>query len=323
MDTPRTDTQKLERVRLARIALATLVEPGEQALHDLVTSLGPDEALAAVTGGAAAPGLVEAARRRLRAGNPWHVAEDVLTRGARLGVRVVIPEDDEWPIRLDALATAAEGGLYPPVCLWACGPQPLTATLARSVALVGSRAATSYGVAVATELGYDLATRGWVVAAGGSFGVEAAAHRGALAGGGMTVAVLPCGLDRPHPAAHASLFAQIRNQGTLISPYPPGREPHRVRFEARTRLLAALAAGTVLVEATARSGSQQALGTAAALGRAVMAVPGPVTSAMSVGCHQAIRDGARLVTGHQEVLDEITRVSQPTADEQPSGAEAG
>jgi DNA processing protein len=186
--------------------------------------------------------------------------------------------------------------------------------LHRAVAVVGARASTSYGNHVAQELGYGLASRGWAVVSGGAYGIDAAAHRGALAAGGVTVAVLACGVDRAYPAEHASLFERIVDDGLLISEWPPGADPHRHRFLIRNRVIAALSRGTVVVEANARSGARQTLGRAALLGRAVMAVPGPVTSAMSVGCHQLLRySGARPVMSYEEVLEEVGRIGDDLA----------
>jgi DNA processing protein len=306
--------------RLARAALACLFEPGSRALHELVAALGPVGALGAITEADADPALVEAATSRLQGGEPSQLAGAVLARTVRLGARLVTPEDDEWPVRLRDLQLISRdsGGrldrdTYPPTCLWVRGRWPLAETLERSVAVVGSRAATAYGAHAATELAYGLASRGWAVVSGGAYGIDAAAHRGALAAGGVTVAVLACGVDRPYPAGHASLFERIVEEGLLISEWPPGADPHRYRFLVRNRVIAALARGTVMVEANARSGARQTLGRAAALRRPAMVVPGPITSAMSVGCHQAIRAGARLVTGFEEVLEEVGRIGDDLA----------
>jgi DNA processing protein len=307
-------------VRLARTLLACLFEPGNRPLYELVATLGPAGALAAITEGGGPAALVETAASRLPAGDPLDLARSVLARTIRLGARVVIPEDDEWPTQLTDLrlisrdaATRVDRDTYPPLCLWVRGGWPLAETLQRSVAVVGSRAATGYGSHVATELGYGLAGRGWTVVSGGAYGIDAAAHRGALAAGGVTAVVLACGVDRPYPAGHASLFERVAEQGLLISEWPPGADPHRYRFLIRNRVIAALTRGTVMVEANARSGARQTLGRAAALRRSPMVVPGPVTSAMSVGCHQAIRAGARLVTCYEEVLEEVGRIGEDLA----------
>jgi DNA processing protein len=309
-----------DRVRLARVALACLFEPGSRALHELVAAQGPAGALAAIADGSADPALVEAATSRLPSGEPLRLAEAVLARTVRLGARLVVPEDDEWPTQLGDLRLISrdtgnriDRDTYPPTCLWVRGGWPLGETLERSVAVVGSRASTAYGNHAAMELGYGLANRGWAVISGGAYGIDAAAHRGALSAGGVTAAVLACGVDRAYPAGHASLFERIVEEGLLISEWPPGADPHRYRFLVRNRVIAAVTRGTVMVEANARSGARQTLGRAAALHRPVMVVPGPITSAMSVGCHLAIRSGARLVTCYEEVLEEVGRIGDDLA----------
>ncbi len=307
--------------RSARVVLACLIEPGSAELHALVSAHGPVGALDALVRGTATASLAGAARTRLAGTAPDRIADAALARTHRLGARVVTPEDDEWPAQLSDLCRISRPGgqrvdrdTYPPTCLWVRGTAPLAEVLDRAVAVVGARAASSYGTHVSTELGYGLATRGWTVVSGGAYGIDAAAHRGALAAGGATVAVLACGVDRAYPAAHANLFERIVEEGLLVSEWPPGADPHRHHFLIRNRVIAALGRGTVVVEASARSGARHTLGRAASLGRAAMAVPGPVTSAMSVGCHHAVRHaGARLVTSYAEVLEEVGRIGDDLA----------
>jgi DNA processing protein len=308
-------------LRLARVALACLVEPGGTEIHGLLAERGPVGALDAILAGTAPEQVTGAARARLASGDARRVAEAALAQTHRLGARVVVPEDEEWPAQLaDLCRISRPGGMrvdrdtYPPICLWVRGAPTLAVALRDAVSVVGSRAATSYGTHVATELGHGLASRGWTVVSGGAYGIDAAAHRGALAAGGATVAILACGVDRAYPAAHASLFERIVEDGLLISEWPPGADPHRFRFLIRNRVIAAASRGTVVVEANARSGARQTLGRAALLGRATMAIPGPITSAMSVGCHQLLRyGGARLVTSYAEVLEEVGRIGDDLA----------
>lgn len=315
------DTYHLER--LARVALAHLVEPGRRDLAELLGACGPIDALARLRAGAVAGRLGEAMQRRNGPADTREL-ERILTEGHRLGARVVIPEDDEWPTQIAdlGLATRRENAdVAPPVCLWVRGTPRLDETLRRSVALVGARAATEYGRHVATELGYGLADRGWTVVSGGAYGIDAGAHRGALAAGGRTVAVFACGVDTAYPVGHLSLFERIAEDGLLVSEWPPGVSPQRHRFLIRNRVIAAVTSGTVVVEAAARSGSRATLARAHRLGRAAMAVPGPVTSAMSVGAHLEIREErARLVTTAQEVLEEVGRIGADLAPV-PRGAE--
>jgi DNA processing protein len=259
--------------------------------------------------------------RRATAGDPITRAREAMERTERIGGRVVIPEDDEWPVQVEDLRRInpnayrrIERDVYPPLCLWLRGPVRLDDAATRSVAVVGSRASSPYGNHVATELGYGLGERSWTVVSGGAFGIDAQAHRGAMTGGGVTVAVLACGVDRPYPVAHANLFDRIADVGLLLSEWPPGAAPHRHRFLIRNRLIAAMTRGTVVVEASARSGAKQTANRAMLLGRRLMAVPGPVTSAMSVGTHQILRGfGSRLVTNASEVIEEVGRIGDDLA----------
>jgi DNA processing protein len=305
----------IDEVRRARVALACLAEPGMFEVYRLVTEEGPMAAVEALVAGQVPEQIAAAVEARLVGTDPGRLADEAIARTERLGARVVIPEDDEWPTQLTDLERISRPGqrvdvdTYPPVCLWVRGEPQLGSVMEHSVAVVGARASTSYGNHVAVELSYGLANRDWTVVSGGAYGVDAAAHRGALSAGGITAVVLACGVDRAYPAAHASLFERVIEEGLLISEWPPGTEPHRHRFLIRNRVIAALTRGTVVVEANARSGAKQTLGRAVLLGRAAMAVPGPMTSAMSVGCNQLIRVGiARLVTSYAEVLEEVGRI---------------
>jgi DNA processing protein len=320
-----------ERVRLARIALHWLVEPGNEAVHRMVNANGPLRALERlVEGDVADPQLRGAAAARMAAGDPWEVAGAALDRAERLGARIVTPEDDEWPRPVRDLAQLLrraakdriDRDVAPPLCLWVRGAPRLDEALARSVAVVGSRASTHYGEHVATTMAFELAEREWTVVSGGAYGIDAAAHRGALNAGGLTVAVLACGVDRPYPSGNTALFDRIADAGLLLSEWPPGTVPVRHRFLIRNRVIAAATRGTVVVEASARSGASQTLRRAVALGRSPMVVPGPVTSGMSVGCHELLRDypEVRLVTGAAQVLEEIGHIGSDLAP-RPRGPE--
>jgi DNA processing protein len=309
---------------LARIGLTWLVEPGTWSVHGLVARHGPVAALdRLVAGEVPDERLRVAVTARMGLGNPWDVAEQAAGHGLRLGARLVVPEDDEWPHQVADLRRLAgrtaqrrvDQETAPPLCFWVRGGWPLAAALERSVAVVGSRAATSYGTHVATGIGYELAERGWTVVSGGAYGIDAAAHRGALTAGGVTVAVLACGIDRPYPAGHTSLFDRIADSGLLVSEWAPGADPLRPRFLIRNRVIAAATTGTVLVEAAARSGATQTMHRALAIGRPGMVVPGPVTSAMSVGAHEVLREypRSRLVTGVPHILEEVGRIGTDLA----------
>ncbi len=309
--------------RLARIALTWLAEPGNRAVYGMVRAGGAVATLQRLLSG----DVPEAALRagviaRTATGDPRRLALAALHRARRLGARVVVPGDPEWPDGVDRLATLelskpgrVDRDTRPPLCLWARGPLSLKEAFDRSVAVVGARAATGYGVHVATDIAFGLAEREWTVVSGGAYGIDAAAHRAALAADGVTVAVLACGVDRPYPMGNAALFEQIAERGLLVSEWPPGAEPLRHRFLIRNRVIAAATAGTVLVEASARSGATQTMGRVLALGRHAMVVPGPVTSAMSVGCHELLRNdpAARVVTGVPHVLDLVGRIGADMA----------
>lgn len=206
------------------------------------------------------------------------------------------------------------GGLVAPLALWVHGPLSLDDIGMRSVAVVGSRAASDYGNWVARDWGAGLAERGVPVVSGAALGIDAAAHRGALAADGTTVAVLACGTDRAYPSTHVRLLEHVAAHGAVLSEYPPGGRPWRQRFLVRNRLIAALAGGTLLVEAGARSGARSTASAARRLDKWLMAVPGPVTSPMSVGCHRLIREHeALLVSSVDEVVEHVGRMGDDLA----------
>ena len=210
---------------------------------------------------------------------------------------MLVPGDDGWPDGVDRLA-------HPPYCLYVRGDADLAALTERSVAVVGSRAASEYGLRVAGDLADGLVARGWTVVSGAAYGIDAAAHRAALAADGPTVAVLACGADRAYPATHRGLLDAVARTGAVVSEVPPGCAPYRSRFLARNRLIAALARATVVVEASLRSGSLTTAREARLLHLPVGAVPGPVTSMASAGCHALVREtDAVLVTDAGEVAE--------------------
>ena len=289
--------------RLARIALSRLTEPGDPRMAALVAQHGARWVHEHLVHERDPGGVLSDVAARLEAMDPRRDLE----AGTRLGARFVVPGDDEWPAPVDDLAAAPpvqeRGG--PPLGLWVRGPLRLD-RMADAVAVVGSRSATTYGADVAAELGAGLARAGRVVVSGAAFGIDQAAHRGALAVDGPTVAVLACGLDRAYPAAHKSLIDHLGVAGAVVSELAPGCAPTRLRFLARNRLIAALTCGTVVVEAALRSGALNTANWAARLNRRLMGVPGPVTSAPSQGVHQLIRSGAAgLVTATEEVLEMV------------------
>jgi DNA processing protein len=325
-------------VRRARAWLSRATEPGTVDFWRYVDDVGPIDAVRRLRSGCAPERIRSFVG--VRAGQDESLAD--LARAERCGARLVVPEDDEWPaLPLHALTVAVSSEPHdhraqsdrttapvPPVALWARGPARLDELVDRSVAIVGSRASTAYGEHVAAELGHQLGERGWTIVSGGAFGIDAAAHRGALAAEAPTLAVLACGVDRPYPAAHGALFNRIAETGLLVSEWPPGCAPLRHRFLVRNRLIAALTRGTVVVEAAARSGAQATAHRARRLGREVLVVPGPVTSAMSVGCHELLRTpetGARLVASADHVIEAVGGIGADLADplERPTGPRDG
>jgi DNA processing protein len=300
-----------EQILLARAYLSRVAEPPASALAELVAQVGPVEAAARVLDGRVAEQV--AAETNVR--RSVHRPGADLAAAAAAGARLVTPEHPEWPAEaFEAFDAAGSSQLAPPLALWVRGPGRLDELCGHAVAVVGARAATSYGAHVAAELGSGLADRGYTVVSGAAIGIDGAAHRGALGVEGATVAVLACGVDRVYPASHELLLERIAASGLVVSEYPPGGVPGRHRFLVRNRLIAGLAAGTVVVEAGLRSGAQRTASDALSLGRSVMAVPGPVTSAMSVGCHRLVRDGALLVTRSDEVLEAVAPIGVHLAD---------
>lgn len=303
--------------RSARAGLSRAVEAGDLAVAREVAARGP-----------------EAAWDRVRRSGPEPEAtpEQDLASAVQAGARFVVPGDVEWPAVLEDLTrTAGTGEAAAPWGLWVRGRLSPAEAAERAVSIVGSRAATSYGLHVAGELALDLAAAGWHVVSGGAFGVDGAAHRGALVGSGAgsgaqgsTVVVLAGGVDVPYPRAHAALLERVVAEGgCLVSEAPPGAAPLRRRFLSRNRVIAALAAGSVVVEAGVRSGALSTMRHARRLGRHVLAVPGPVTSGLSAGPHLLLRQWpeAQLVTGAAEVIEAVGRIGElaqlPMADAGP------
>ncbi len=275
--------------RLARAAWSRLAEPGDSAAQDLVAQQGPVAALAQVR--------ADQGPRRWQTRLPDLDPLADLATAHRHGGRLLIPGDPEWPTALSALAAEE------PFCLWVRGPLNLATAPRRAAAIVGARAATAYGERVAADLADGCAQRGITVVSGAAYGIDGAAHRAALAAAGPTIAVLACGVERAYPRGHDQLIAAIAQVGAVVSEIPPGSAPTRWRFVERNRLIAALAGVTVVVEAAHRSGALSTASRAERLNLPVAAVPGPVTSPSSYGCHRLLRDGAVCVTSAAELAE--------------------
>ncbi|MDE0546911.1 DNA-processing protein DprA [Microbacterium sp. C7(2022)] len=288
---------------VAHIVWSHLVEPGDSVAGRLVGACGAADALGIVIRQEAWPEGFTAKERKNALGR-WHPrlsmthVEQSLAVAQRVGISVLVPGSPEWPPGLSDL------GDHAPLCIWGRGQVDTLIAPSVSLAVVGARAATSYGEHVAAEIAGELATDGTRIYSGGAYGIDGAAHRAALAVGGTTVAVLAGGVERAYPSGNESLLDRVRAQGAIIGEVPPGSTPTRWRFLQRNRLIAALSAATVVVEAGWRSGSLNTAGHAMALGRPLGAVPGPVTSATSVGCHRLMREyDALCVTGADDVRE--------------------
>jgi len=295
--------------------LSRVVEPPCAELAGLVHRVGPVEAAERVRRGK----VDDVLARHTEARREVDRAAEDLELLARRGGRLITPDQDEWP-RL-AFAAFGSGAAVSkpqgraPLVLWALGPARLDETAERAAAVVGTRAATSYGEQVAADLAAGLAERDVAVVSGGAYGIDGAAHRAALAADGVTVGVLAGGLDIPYPAGHSALLHRIGGDGLLVTEYPPGVRPARYRFLTRNRLVAAFAGAAVVVEAGLRSGAANTAAWARVLGRVVGAVPGPVTSSASTGCHALLRAGAEVITRAEDIIEVVGRIGELAPDE--------
>ncbi|MBT2595677.1 DNA-processing protein DprA [Arthrobacter sp. ISL-72] len=324
----------IDSERLARAALSRLLEPQDAVGLALVRAAGAVDALRIATGRLASGPELERDVTALLADNgtgSWPGMNASLKRWApripdlaperdlatmhRLGGRLIIPSDALWPGQL------ADLDLHEPLCLWWRGMEHPLPAAAKSVALVGSRDSTSYGASVTGDLAYWLAQRGFTIVSGGAYGIDAHAHRAALAGAGETmptIAVMAGGVDRFYPSGNEDLLRTVANQGAVLAEVPPGSAPTRYRFLQRNRLIAALSSVTVVVEARWRSGALNTAHHAETLGRAVGAVPGSVHSANSAGCHRLIREGGAVcVTDAGEVAELASPSGQSMAEPAP------
>lgn len=290
--------------RAARAALTRIGEPGDEAVNGWLDRYGAVETLRALASESPLPGASRTRWAGLCGRARGLDPEADLEAVGRLGGRFVCPGDNEWPSQLDDLEAAR------PVGLWVLGRASLRLWALRSVAVVGARACTDYGAHVASTLGAGLAARGWTVISGAAYGVDGAAHHGALAAGGATVAVLACGVDVAYPPGNGALIRRIGQEGLLVAELPPGAHPTRSRFVLRNRVIAALTRGTVVVEAELRSGSLVTARRALALGRLTMGVPGPVTSGLSAGVHRLLRGEGLVVTDADEVVELVGAIGE-------------
>ncbi|MFC4242780.1 DNA-processing protein DprA [Gryllotalpicola reticulitermitis] len=310
----------------ARVIWSVLAEPGDGIAGQMIADLGAAPALrlvlrrnafataaalraeATAIARAVAQAYDEQGREPLpgvRAGFlRWHprmtgtLIETVFAMAAASRCTLLTPADQHWPPGMSDLNDHA------PLVLWCLGDPALLAEFSHAVALVGTRASTGYGTHVATELAAGLADRDWTVVSGGAYGIDAAAHRAALAAKGRTVAVMAGGLNSFYPRGNSELLARVARDGAVVAEVPFGTPPTPFRFLARNRLIAAMASATVVVEAGRRSGSINTANHCGELGRPLGAVPGPITSPTSGGCHYLLREQpAQLVTSVEDVVE--------------------
>ena len=229
--------------------------------------------------------------------------EEVITQITSAGAFLLTPEDIDWPVSLNDLAA-------PPIALLIKGQREYLPNLIDSISIVGTRNPTPYGRRIAEDFGAGVADHEWAVVSGGAIGIDAAAHNGCLVGEGITVAVLGGGFNKNYPAAHEKLFAEISESGLLISEVMPDVPAIPHRFLTRNRLIAALSKATIVVEAAFRSGSLRTARDAAEIFRPVMAIPGPINSPTSEGCHRLIAERvAELVSSVSEVMELVKPIS--------------
>ena len=305
----------------ARAAWSSIAEPGDRLAGVLVASLGAAPALGALLGRVTADDL----ERMLReaevdeglAGELGTALERWLPRlndtlitsslaqAARHGVHLLTPSMTEWPIGLDDL------GAHAPIALWVRGSLSAMQALRHSIALVGARAATGYGEHVTMESSAGLVDRGYAIVSGAAYGIDGMAHRAALASRGTTVAFLAGGVDRFYPSGHDALLNRIVETGAVASEVPCGSLPNRWRFLQRNRCIAASSRATVVLEAGWRSGSLNTAGHAVSIGRPLGAVPGPVTSAASAGCHRLMREYTATVVTNADEMAELAPLEGP------------
>jgi len=252
--------------------------------------------------------LARAIKRQAGLGGDMETRE--LDRIRRIGCRVVTLNDANYPALLKEIPD-------PPPLLYVKGDIRADAA---NIALVGSRNATAYGIAATTRLSRDLAGFGMTVVSGMALGIDSAAHQGALAGGGRTVAVLGCGIDRIYPRENDALYHRIALKGAVISEFPIGAPPEAHHFPLRNRIISGMSLGTVVVEATRKSGSLITARLAAEQNREVFAVPGNIHSFKSTGTHTLIKQGAKLVERALDIVEEFTAVLQaaPAPDRMPA-----
>lgn len=318
--------------RFARATLGGLAEPGDRMAGVLVQSLGASTALTAIidqwapervaaevidAGESVDVGDIVEAFDRWRPRVVSGQAVIALRQAARFGARLIVPGDTVWPEGVNDL------GAHGPMALWVRGTDAALGAATASISLVGARAATGYGEHVTMEAAAGLVDRGYAIVSGAAYGIDGMAHRATLASRGHTIAILAGGVDRFYPSGHDALLTRIVETGAVISELPCGAAPTRWRFLQRNRLIAAMSQATVVLEAGWRSGSLNTAGHAGTLGRPLGAVPGPVTSATSAGCHKLIREFAAICVTSAEEMAELAPLGELRGSRDVTGDRPG
>lgn len=303
-DTPQELSPDRAQMLLARVCWSRICEPGDGVAGSLIAAVGPERALNLVLQSLSAHRLASllhnhgtsiTTRMAAEALSRWETRASLtlttgdIERAIAAGLHIVAPGDPAWPTSFGELDR------HTPLLLWCRGNLHLLRS--RAISVVGARAATGYGTHVTAELVQGLGEAGLTIVSGAAYGIDAVAHRTALAAGAPTIAMVAGGADRAYPSPHASLLDRIAERGLICSEMIPDSAPTKWRFLQRNRLIAAFSDATLVTEAGVRSGSLNTAGHAAQLGRAIGAVPGPITSATSAGCHRLVREfNAELIT---------------------------
>jgi DNA protecting protein DprA len=276
---------------ISRVRLFSAIEGGSTFWSREIESKGAEQVLNCALEGGYDPIKYARTIEKIEKSNADQLLQSICDAGAIF----LIPTDPTWPQSLQDLAT-------PPIALVTKGDPALLSR--NSLAIVGSRNPTQYGLRIAQDFAAGFVDREWSIISGGAYGIDAAAHKGALVAEGITVAVIATGIDINYPAGHARLFSEIAELGCLVSEVPPGTSAVPARFLARNRIIAALSNATLVVEAAFRSGSLRTARDAAELMRPVMAIPGPITSPVSEGCHRLIGErAAEIVTSVADAVE--------------------
>ena len=291
-------------VNEALLVLAHVVEPQDARMGAFIDAEGPIATIDAIRRGTIPKREVDGLQARLREFSFARALRELERSSARL----VFRDSPEWPTQLDDMKSIR------PFVLWVCGTPNLRLAAIRSISMVGARNCTPYGSFIARDWSARFSDQGWVIISGGALGVDGAAHQGVLSVSGITICVLASGVDVAYPRTHESLIANIADSGLVISESPPGQQALRQRFLSRNRIIAALSRGTVVVEAGTRSGTTSTANFANEFNRPLFAVPGPITSPMSAGCHQLISEGKAMLASNWEEVGFMLGDRQLTLD---------